>query len=103
MWTAAFPQPHYFSPHSSTQVGIENLSVRFPQSNYSGHLQEDGYNWLVIGCVCLCMLGLRVHGVYDWLSSRGCAHACAWGGGYTWLVIGCVAVHGSAWLGEECC
>ena len=44
------PPSSLFSPHSSTQVGIENLSVRFPQSNYSGHLQEDGYNWLVIGC-----------------------------------------------------
>ena len=53
-WTAALPHPHSFLlTLPRTQVGIENLSVRFPQSNYSGHLQEDGYNWLVIGCVAV--------------------------------------------------
>ena len=28
------------------QNGVEDLSVRFPPSNYSGHLKEAGYNWI---------------------------------------------------------
>jgi hypothetical protein len=30
----------------TNQSGVEDLSVRFPASNYLGHLTEAGYNWL---------------------------------------------------------